>query len=161
MKTIIHPLNVEEVVSFIKSQSKNSKIYLGSDSERWFQNGRAIVDYLTVIVIHIDGNSGAKVFGEVVRDRDFDQKPNRPKIRLLTEAHNVCELYDKLKDHICGYQFDIHLDINKNAKYASNAVANEAIGYVKAYCGIVPKIKPQSWAASICADRLKSLLKQV
>jgi predicted RNase H-related nuclease YkuK (DUF458 family) len=42
--------------------------------------------------------------------------------------------------------------------YNSNIVINEAIGYIKGMCNVVPLVKPNAFAASYAADRLKSLV---
>jgi hypothetical protein len=41
--------------------------------------------------------------------------------------------------------------------YNSNIVINEAIGYVKGMCNVVPLVKPKAFAASCAADKLKSM----
>jgi predicted RNase H-related nuclease YkuK (DUF458 family) len=35
---------------------------------------------------------------------------------------------------------------------------NEAVGYIKGMCNVVPFVKPQAFAASYAADRLKEVL---
>lgn len=51
----------------------------------------------------------------------------------------------------------IHLDLNPLPIHNSSCATNEAIGFIRSLCGIDPVIKPDSFAASICADRLKNL----
>ena len=52
---------------------------------------------------------------------------------------------------------EVHLDINPDEMYNSNIVINEAIGYVKGMCNVVPLVKPKAFAASCAADKLKSM----
>jgi uncharacterized protein len=114
-------------------------------------------DYILAIVVHIDGKHGCKLFGEVVRERDFDQKQNRPRMRLMNEVYKVSDLYLRLVDVIIDREVEVHLDINPNEMYGSSCVINEAIGYIRGTCNVIPMIKPEAFAASYAADRFKEL----
>ena len=151
-------MNLDEVRQFIESQSPNTKIYIGGDSERFVIGKDWYADYTLAVVIHINGNNGCKVFGEVHRERDYDQKKNRPRMRLMNEVMKVADLYLKLADVLEDRDVQIHLDINPNEMYGSNCVINEAVGYIRGMCNVVPLVKPNAWAASSCADRMKELL---
>jgi hypothetical protein len=37
-------------------------------------------------------------------------------------------------------------------------VLSQAIGYIKGTCNVIPLVKPQAFAASYCADRLKEIM---
>lgn len=154
MKTI----NVEEVKQFIESCGPNTKIYFGADSERFKKNGKWYADYMLAVVVHIDGKSGCKIFGEVQREIDYDRSKNKPRMRLMTEAYKLSELYLKFGEFLEDKNVEIHLDINKDEKHGSSCVLNEAIGYIKGTCNVVPFVKPNSPAASYCADRLKMIM---
>lgn len=151
-------INIEEVRDFIQAQGPDTKIYIGADSERLLVGGKAVADYTLAIVVHINGKHGAKVFGEVHREPDYDQKRGKPRMRLMTEVYKVAELYLKLADVLEGRKVEIHLDINPDVKYGSNCVINEAVGYIKGVCNVTPMVKPNAFAASYCADRLKYVL---
>lgn len=150
-------INVEEVKEYIESLGPNTKIYIGGDSERFKINDQWYADYTLAIVVHINGKHGCKVFGEIHRERDFDQKKQKPRMRLMTEVYKIAELYLKLKDVLEDREVEVHLDINKDEQYGSSCVVNEAIGYIRGMCNVTPLVKPNAWAASTCADRLKSL----
>lgn len=150
-------INLEEVSSFINSQTPETKIYLGCDSERFRMNDVWYADYILAIVVHIDGKHGCKLFGEVVRERDYDQRKDRPSTRLMTEVYKVSELYLKLADVLDGRDVEVHLDINPDEEHGSSCVLNQAIGYIKGTCNVVPLVKPDAFAASYAADRLKGL----
>lgn len=152
-----HTINIEEVQNYIESLGPQTKIYIGGDSERFKINGIWYADYATVIVVHIDGKHGCKVFGEIVRERDFDQKKAKPRMRLMTEVYKIAELYLKLKDVLEDRDVEVHIDINPDEHYGSSCVISEAVGYIRGMCNVVPLVKPNAWAASTCADRLKSL----
>lgn len=151
-------MNLDEVRTFIESQSPDTKIYIGGDSERFAIGKDWYADYTLAVVVHINGNNGCKVFGEVQRERDYDQKKNRPRMRLMNEVMKVADLYLKLADVLEDRDVQIHLDINPNEMYGSNCVINEAVGYIRGMCNVVPLVKPNAWAASSCADRMKELL---
>jgi uncharacterized protein len=150
-------INLEEVKSFIEAQGPDTKIYLGCDSERMRVDGQWYADYVLAIVVHINGNNGCKLFGEVQRERDYDHKVNRPAMRLMTEVYKVSELYLKLADVFEGRQVQVHLDINPDDQYGSSCVISQAIGYIKGTCNVVPFVKPDAFAASYAADRFKTL----
>lgn len=150
-------LNLDEVKEFIQAQSKETKIYVGCDSERFRIGKDWWADYILAIVVHIDGKHGCKLFGEVVRERDYDQKVNRPRYRLMNEAYKLSELYLKLADVLVDRDVEVHLDINPDEHHGSSCVLNEAIGYIRGTCNVVPLVKPRAFAASYAADRLKGL----
>ena len=150
-------INIDEVKQFIDAQGLNTRVYIGGDSERFRLNGQWFADYMLVVVVHIDGKHGCKVFGEVQRERDFDQKKNKPRMRLMTEVMKIAELYLKLADVLEDIDVEVHLDISKDEKHGSNCVLNEAVGYIRGMCGVVPFVKPNSWCASTVADRFKGL----
>ena len=150
-------IDLEEVRQFITAQSPETKVYLGCDSERFKLNGVWYADFILAIVVHIDGKHGCKLFGEVQRERDYDQKVSRPRFRLMTEAYKLSELYLKLADVLEDRHVEIHLDINPSEKHGSYCALQEAIGYIRGTCNVVPMVKPNAFAASYAADRYKSL----
>lgn len=150
-------LDLNEVRDFISKQSPETKIYIGCDSERFLIGKDWYADYILAIVVHIDGKHGCKLFGEVQRERDYDQKVDRPRFRLMNEAYKLSELYLKIHDILEDRYVEVHLDINPNEMYGSNCVINEAIGYIRGTCNVIPMVKPRAFAASYAADRLKEL----
>jgi len=151
--------NINEVKYYITTSSPETKIYLGADSERNRYERVWYADYTVAIVVHIDGKHGCKIFGYHQRERDYDQRKNRPNIRLMTEVYKVSEIYLELKDVIEDRCVEVHLDINPSAKHASNQVVQQAIGYIRGTCNLEALIKPNAFAASYAADRLKFILK--
>lgn len=150
-------LDLEQVAEFIRAQTPQTKIYLGCDSERLRIDGAWHADYVLAIVVHINGNNGCKIFGEVHRERVWDQKVSKPALRLMTEVYKTSELYLKLADVLEGRDVEVHLDINPDEHYGSSCVVQQAIGYIKGTCNVIPFVKPNAWAASYAADRFKSL----
>lgn len=151
-------LDIQEIKSFIESQSPETKIYLGADSERYKNNGKWYADYTIAVVVHIDGCHGCKIFGEVQTELDYDAKNSKPSMRLMNEVYKVAELYQKIVDVIGDRRVEIHLDINPDERHNSSIVIQQAVGYIKGMCNVVPMVKPKAFAASYAADRLKELL---
>lgn len=157
MKRVI---DLDEVREFLKKQSKETKIYIGADSERvCIDKNKWVIDYTLAIVIHIDQNKGCKVFGEVQREKDYGyDNISKPRIRLMNEVYKLAELYLSLGDILEDRDVEIHLDINPVDKYGSSCVIAEATGFIKGVCQVTPKVKPFAWAATTCADRIKEVL---
>lgn len=151
-------INIEEVKAFIDLQSLQTKIYIGADSVRYRKNGVWYADYTLAIVIHIDGCHGCKIFGEVQTELDYDAKASKPSIRLMNEVYKVAELYQSIVDVIGDREVQIHLDINPDESHVSSMVIQQAVGYIRGVCNIVPLVKPNAFAASYAADRLKEVL---
>ena len=149
--------DIEKIKDFIDTQGPETRIYIGVDSERLRVNGVWMADYIAAIVVHMDGKHGCKLFGEVTRERDYDQRVDRPNTRLMNEVYKVSELYLKLADVLEGRPVEVHLDINPDDHYASSNVVTQAIGYIRGTCNVIPMVKPEAFAASYAADRYKSL----
>ena len=151
-------INIDEVRDFILAQTPQTKIYIGGDSERFLIGKDWYADYIMVVVVHINGNNGCKIFGEVQRERDWDKKRDKPRMRLMNEVYKIAELYLKLHDVLEDREVQVHLDINPNEMHGSSCVINEAVGYIKGMCNVVPMVKPRAFAASYAADRYKSYM---
>ena len=151
-------MNLIEVKNFIESQSPSTKIYIGADSERFKLNGKWYADYTLAVVVHIDGCHGCKIFGEIQREIDYDQKKSKPAMRLMNEVYKVSDLFQQLADVLQDRYVEVHLDINPNELYGSSCVVQQAIGYIKGTCNVVPMVKPNAFAASYAADRFKGLM---
>ena len=150
-------LNIDEVQKFIQAQSLETCIYLGADSERYKINKVWWAEYTVAVVVHINGKNGCKIFGEITRERDFDQNAKKPSMRLMNEVYRVSEMFQRLESVLSGRRVEVHLDINPNEMHGSSCVVQQAIGYIRGTCNVIPMVKPDAFAASYAADRLKSL----
>lgn len=151
-------MNITEVKEYIRSQPESSKIYLGSDSECVTIDDVDYADYTVCVVVHIEGNHGGHVFGEVIRERVYDQKKNKPALRLMNEVFKVAQLFSDLSDVLEDRHVEVHLDLSHEADKGSSCVVHQAIGYIRGTCNIIPVTKPYAWAATGAADRLKQIL---
>ena len=156
-KKQMRKIDIAQVAAFIAAQTPETKIDLGCDSERVKINGAWHADYVLAIVVHINGNNGCKLFGEVQRERDYDSKPGKPAMRLMTEVYKVSELYLRLAEVLDGRDVEVHLDINPNEMHGSSCVISQAVGYIKGTCNVIPFVKPEAFAASYAADRFRGL----
>ena len=150
-------LNIQEVKNFIEAQGPSTKIYIGADSVRFKMKNQWYADYTLVVVVHIDGCHGCKIFGETQTELDYDQKKSKPSMRLMNEVYKVSELFQKLRDVLEDRTVEVHLDINPNELHGSSCVVHQAIGYIKGTCNVIPMVKPNAFAASYAADRYNSL----
>jgi len=76
-------------------------------------------------------------------------------MRLMNEVYKIAELYLKLHEVLEGREVEVHLDINPNEMHGSSCVIQEAVGYIRGMCNVIPMVKPNAFAASYAADRLK------
>jgi predicted RNase H-related nuclease YkuK (DUF458 family) len=150
--------DIQEVKDFIDATSDETKIYIGADSERHRRGDDWYADYTVAIVIHYDGCRGCKVFGQVTSERDYDKRHDRPATRLMNEVYRASQMYLDLEEVIGDRHVEVHLDINPDILHGSSCVVQQAIGYVRGVCNVVPMVKPEAFAASYAADRLKEIL---
>jgi predicted RNase H-related nuclease YkuK (DUF458 family) len=152
-------MNIDEVREFIQNSSESTCIYIGADSERYRgKDNHWYADYTVAIVIHIDGSRGCKVFGQVSTERDYDKRHDRPAYRLMNEVYKASAMYLELFEAIGDRHVEVHLDINPDELHGSSCVIQQATGYIRGMCGFAPKVKPDAFAASYAADRLKEIL---
>lgn len=152
-----YKIDIDEIAAFMATQSPETKVYLGCDSERFKSKGVWYADYILSVVVHMDGRKGCRIFGEVQREKDFDQKINRPFNRMMMETSKVADLYLKLKETFYDFEVEVHLDINPNENFGSSCAATAAIGYIRGMCNVIPMVKPNAFAASYAADRFKEV----
>jgi predicted RNase H-related nuclease YkuK (DUF458 family) len=150
-------IDILEVAEFIAECGSGTRVYLGCDSERYRHNDIWYADYILVVVVHKNAKHGCKIFGSVVRERDYEQRTDRPRMRLMTEAIKAAELFLDLQP-LVDQTIEVHLDINPNEEHNSSIVINEAVGYIRAMCNVIPLVKPNAFAASYAADRYKEVI---
>lgn len=150
-------IDKEELTRFLANCNSDTKVYLGVDSKRVKIRKVWHVDYYGVVVIHVNGNNGCRIFYQIHRDIDYDKRKDKPTLRLMNEVYTVAGLYLNLKDVLENFHPEIHMDINSVQAAGSNHVLNQAIGYIRGTCGVEPKAKPDAFAASFAADRISQL----
>jgi predicted RNase H-related nuclease YkuK (DUF458 family) len=162
---------VHEIVELLETLDSSTKIYFGCDSVRLRKKGKWIASYATVMIVHINGKNGCRLFSNLSVEPDYDVKINRPRMRMMNEVRKVCELYAQMIPYIENFaeivegpdgellikefEIEVHLDINTDPLHGSSCAAKEAAGYVLAMTGLSEdrvKLKPESFAASFGAD---------
>jgi predicted RNase H-related nuclease YkuK (DUF458 family) len=149
-------INFVDILAYLEKCDSRTKIYVGCDSERILSQGKFYADYTSVVVVHVNGNNGCKIFSETVRELDYDNQ-KKPYTRLMNEVYKVADLYQKTLLAIGDLNIEVHLDINSSDQHFSNNVVSQAIGYIRGVCNVEPMIKPMAWAATCAADRAKSI----
>jgi predicted RNase H-related nuclease YkuK (DUF458 family) len=147
-------IDVAEVTEFIQAQGPNTRIYLGADSIRYKVRREWWAEYTVAVVVHRDSRHGCKIFGEITRERDYDRRMDRPSLRLMNEVYRVTEMFQRLAPALVGRPVEIHLDINPQDSAGSSCVIQQATGYIRGVCNVIPMVKPQAFAASYAADRI-------
>lgn len=133
-------MNYKEIIEYINELSDSTKIYVGCDSYRKKKGEKWFAHYTTVIVVHIDGNKGCKIFYEKDIEIDYDTKKNRPYQRMLNEIYRTTKVYLDIVPHI-EKDIEIHVDVNPDERHGSNVAYSLAIGYIQGVCGVKPKFK--------------------
>ncbi len=149
--------DIEEVKAAILASDIDTKVYIGVDSEPYKKGGKYYADYIQVVVLHLNGRHGAKIYAKVDTQEGHDRLLSKPFTRMMSETYKAAELYLALEDALIDREFEIHLDINRDAKHGSSCAATAAIGYIKGVCGVNPQLKPESWSASYAADRARDI----
>lgn len=165
MTKILRTFDIAQLISTLEQCGPDTKVYFGADSSRFRRDGKWFATYTTVVIVHMNGSQGCRVFGEVTQEEDFDRAQKyRPMHRMLTETSKVIDMYQRVMPEIErffleieGFDIAIHLDINPNEMHASSCAVTAAIGMVQSMCNVVPMVKPDAFAASYAADQFGAI----
>ena len=86
---MFNDIQIGEIRDYITDMPEESKVYLGCDSIKFKKKGDWFARFTTVLVIHIAGKHGCKIFGFTDVERDYDPKVNKPRMRLMNEVYKV------------------------------------------------------------------------
>jgi predicted RNase H-related nuclease YkuK (DUF458 family) len=141
---------IEEEVHMVMTRERNAghqiDVFIGTDSQ---VKGQAI-DFATVIVFYRKGN-GAFMFVQpqrVIRKLSLRERMLEEVHRSITTACNLSPLF--LQHNVTP---EIHVDINTQAVFKSNAALSDATGYLRGM-GFNFQTKPYAFASSSCADKM-------
>ena len=150
---------LEDVSNYLRIESPISRVYIGCDSKRRKKKNTNewSATYITAIVVHKENSKGCKVFTEVETMVDYDQRHDRPFLRMMNEAYKAVEAYDQLKEVLSERVVEVHLDVNEDEKFGSSCALSAAKGYVVGVTGCEVKVKPEAFAASYAADHVVKL----
>lgn len=142
---------IQEIQEAIINSSLTTGVYVGCDSK--ISNKGKTAKYATVVVLHIDGKHGGKLFSIVEQELLYGNIKS-PRLRLMTEAQKALNIACQIADVVGDRPFEVHLDFNTNEQHKSSAAIKEASAYVLGMLGFRPKFKPDAFAASTAADKL-------
>ena len=149
---------VEDIVDLLSTLDESTKLYFGCDSIAYKKsrdaNGKPVWfgKFATVLIVHMNGNKGCRIYRHIDHEQVYDTKKNRPADRLMKEVYRTSALYNQLVGLVDGFEIEIHLDINPDIKHGSSCVATQAAGFILGTTQIMPKMKPDAFAASFGAD---------
>jgi len=152
---VLMTTHIDAAKAAILESSETSSVYIGSESLVYKKRGQWFAKYSTVIVLHRDSRHGCKIFYNSVDLPDYKNL----KQRLMTEVSHAVEAATEIVDYLGNRSLSIHLDLNPDPRHKSNVAVKEALGWVQGALGITAEVKPNSWAASHCADHAVRHLK--
>ncbi len=155
---------VKEIVSYIKEDpTQRYQVVVGTDSP-----GTMIADFVTAVIVRRIGHGG-RYWWQRTLPKEFHQLLDRERIYFeVTRSINVATLLtDKLKQYFeltpkvktegdisvsyhFSIAFEVHIDVGENG--ATKNMISEVVGMVRGY-GFDAKMKPESYGASVVADR--------
>lgn len=143
---------VQEIRDYLDEISADSNVYIGCDSSRYRdRQGTWYANYTTAVVVHKNNSQGCRVFCDSETMVDYDQKKNRPMMRMMNEAYKAVEAYEQLEEDLLEHDVEVHLDINEDERHGSNCARGAAVG-IAMQTGRPVKTKPEAFAASYVAD---------
>jgi hypothetical protein len=137
---------IRQILIAEKANGHNLKVCIGTDSQ---VKGKEI-EFATVIVFIRKGKGGFMYIQKELVERKMAIKE-----RMLDEvnrsvniAFKLCNIFTQFK-----VEMEVHVDINTQPHYKSNAAFKEAMGYIMGM-GFAFKAKPQAFASSSCANKV-------
>lgn len=151
---------VEEITEYLENESPVSDVFIGCDSRRRKKTGSNewTATYVTAVVVHKNNKHGCRVFCDIEEQIDYDQKHDRPFLRMMNEAYKAVEAYQQLEEVLLDRVVEVHLDVNEDETFGSNCALSAARGYVIGTTGRTVRTKPEAFAASYAADHTVRLV---
>lgn len=139
----------KDIVAYIKAEpNKKYKLIVGTDSE-----GNDKVDFVIAIVIHRKGSGGRYFWRKSSIDKVFHLKQKiyqEVNLSLVYGNKLLQELKKAWQENGDGFNLEIHIDVGENGP--TKDLIREVVGMVLGQ-GFLAKTKPQSYGASMVADR--------
>lgn len=139
----------EEIVSYIKEEPENKyQLIIGSDSE-----GNGKIELVTAIIIWRKKKGGRYFWKRSQQEKIFSLRQ-----KIYQEVESSISTGQELIKHLKSYllanevksNLEIHIDVGENGP--TKELIREVVGMVLGY-GFRPKTKPNSFGASLVADR--------
>lgn len=145
---------VIEITNYLGIEPEHEyRLIIGTDSQSRKVNGHDEVDFVSAIVIHRKGHGGRYFWHKTKQNRAYQLRE-----KIYTETFLSLELAQSLVPTLNSalngeagkYSLEIHIDVGNVGP--SREMIREVVGMV-AGNGFTPKTKPESYGASIVADR--------
>jgi len=138
-------VSLEDIVKQISGDFEY-EVYVGSDSQVHRKIKKIV--YTTCIILYKKGKGG-KIF----LSKEKDRRPSSLREKLTMEVWRSIETAFKVYPLLPkNAELVIHIDVNKNKKFKSNAYLQELVGMVVGQ-GFKVVAKPSAWAAQSVADK--------
>lgn len=139
---------IREISDFMSREGRY-ELVVGTDS-----NGDKKADFVTAIIAYRVGKggryfwkktNGGKIY-HTLRDRIYQEVA----LSLAVAQDVLCQLGQSLSRDFSNYDFQIHIDVGQNGP--TKDMIKEVVGIVRGN-GFKAKIKPESYGASVVADK--------
>ena len=137
---------VKQVIEREHAMGNSIHVCIGTDS----QVKGACIEFATVIVFVRKGNGGFMFINkEIVRNKmNIKERMMQEVARSIDVAYEINPVLESF-----NINTEVHVDINTNEMFKSNAALKDAAGYVSGM-GFMFKAKPQAFASSNCANKM-------
>ena len=136
--------DVPDIEQFVAEASAlGQEVHIGTDS---LQSGR-VTNFVTIVAVLNPPKGGRAVYAQKIVPRIKSLRE-----RLMHEVWLSVELGLRLSPKING-DLTIHIDANPDQKFMSSRYLQELVGLVVSQ-GFRALWKPDSWAATHCADHV-------
>lgn len=122
-----------------------ARIFVGADSVKEQKD----CIFVVTVCIYNPGAGGRYYFN---RFRQPSKTFPSLRARIFQEAGEAIQTTLEILNEIPDAPVEIHLDVNRDKKYATGTFSDQIVGYAKSI-GVDCKIKPDSWASSGIADK--------
>ena len=142
---------IEEIANFVLEEPKKVyKLIVGTDS-----NGKSDPDFVTAITIHRVGKGGRYYWTKIHKEKmpTIRQRIYEETMMSLNLAAILREKLEKKLAELRPFNhedLEIHTDIGQNGE--TKEMIKEIVGMVRG-SGFLIKIKPESFGASVVADK--------
>ena len=136
----------DDVMEDVRSSVKDGRrIFVGCDSVKEQQD----CTFVSTVCIYNPGAGGRYYFH---RFKEPTKVFPSLRARIFREASEAIDVTLKILGEIPNAPVEIHLDVNRDKRYATSSFSEQVMGYAKSI-GVDCKIKPDSWASSDIADK--------
>ena len=143
---------IGEITTYLEEEpERRYRLVIGTDSHNSRSDHKA--DFVTAVVIHRVGRGGRYFWTKKRREKIFtlrDKIYTETLLSLDLAQKLVPKLQSYLKPGNGGYELEIHIDVGKVGP--TREMIKEVVGMVVGN-GFKAKTKPESFGASIVADR--------